>query len=100
MEYQAKKGHHAPCAWGRRGRDATGRDTAGSSGPREYPPPWHGDCDVSGECRGGSSQPPEIRCGKQREVSMIRIIVPIFAVAFATLMAYGFYLQAKIWHLL
>ena len=35
-----------------------------------------------------------------REVSMIRIIVPIFAVAFATLMAYGLYLQAKIWHLL
>ena len=38
--------------------------------------------------------------GKKREVSMIRIIVPTFAVAFATLMAYGFYLQAKIWHLL
>ena len=36
----------------------------------------------------------------KREGSMIRIIVPIFAVAFATLMAYAFYLQAKIWHLL
>ncbi len=31
---------------------------------------------------------------------MIRIVVPIFAVAFATLMAYGLYLQAKIWDLL
>ena len=31
---------------------------------------------------------------------MIRIVMPIFAVAFTALMTYGFYLQAKIWHLL
>ncbi len=31
---------------------------------------------------------------------MLRIIVPALVVAFATLMTYAIYLQARIWHLL
>jgi hypothetical protein len=31
---------------------------------------------------------------------MVRIVVPAFVIAFATLMAYALTLQARIWHLI
>jgi hypothetical protein len=54
--------------------------------PQAPVPSWHGDCvDL-------------IR--KKEGSSMARIIIPALVVAFAGVMTYAFYLQAKIWHLL
>ena len=52
---------------------------------------WHVACECRA-CRRDRQKP--------EEHFMIRVAVPIFLVAFTALMAYAFYLQAKIWHLI
>ena len=53
-----------------------------------------------GSAKGGGISAPSLDSASNEVRPMIRIGLMSFAISFAVVMAYAFYLQARIWHLL